>query len=67
MTLPGGTALVAPTSGGDESTADGVIDDPGHVVDPTQPQSVVGMTLEFCGLDAAPILFADAHTFSTTP
>ena len=65
VTLRDGTALVATSSGGDEFTADGVVDDSEPVVDPTEPQSVVGSVLDFCGLDAAPILFPDADTFTT--
>ncbi len=56
---------MATSSGGDEFTADGVVDDSEPVVDPTEPQSVVGSVLDFCGLDAAPILFPDADTFTT--
>jgi hypothetical protein len=66
VTLPGGTRLsTSGADGSDTFSADGVLDGGGDFTsEGGDPPGKVASFLAFCGVDAAPVAFRDAGTFS---
>jgi hypothetical protein len=65
VTLPGGTKLRADGPDGDTFTAEGVVDDGGDFMSEIgDPPGKVASFLDFCSVDAAPVAFRDAGTFT---
>ena len=61
VTLPGGTKLTE----GDTFSAEGVVDGGGDFVSEVgDPPGKVASFLDFCGVQAAPVAFRDAGTFT---
>jgi hypothetical protein len=68
VTLPGGTKLSAEGPDGDTFTAEGVVDGGGDFTSKVgDPAGKVASFLDFCGVDAAPVAFKDAATFTAEP